>query len=301
MLAAASSDWLHRPTAVSHDRSVTDRRPLRPRPIEHAVATDHLEPEPLRQPEPCEMRRGMLVEVLGDGFAGAITAATATTVTLTDRRGRARTFGLDKAFVVDEAVVHLVVPTRARPDPSGPSVTASGSIAVADRRARVALPSRIWVEGRHDAELVEKVWGDDLRVEGVVVEPLHGADDLRERVAAFAPTNQRRLGVLLDHVVTGSKESRIADTVDSPHVLVTGHPFVDVWTAVKPSVIGLEAWPTVPRDEDFKTGLARRLGHDHPAEAWGRILSSVTRWTDLDRRLVGAVERLIDFVTVPTT
>jgi len=27
------------------------------------------------------------------------------------------------------------------------------------------------VEGRHDAELVEQVWGDDLRVEGVVVKP----------------------------------------------------------------------------------------------------------------------------------
>ncbi len=262
------------------------------------MATDHLRPAPLREPGTREMRRGLLVEVLGDGFAGSITAATATTVTLTDRRGRARTFGLDKAFVVDEEVVHLVVPTRPS-TPTAPAVTASGSTAVADRRARVALPSRIWVEGRHDAELVEKVWGDDLRVEGVVVEPLHGADDLRERVAAFAPAPQRRLGVLLDHVVTGSKESRIADTIDSPHVLVTGHPFVDVWTAVKPAVMGLEAWPTVPRGEDFKAGLARRLGHDHPADLWALILSRVTRWTDLDRRLVGAVEALIDFTTSP--
>lgn len=244
------------------------------------------------------MERGLLVEVLGDGFAGAITAASHTSVTLTDRRGRSRTFGLDKAFVVDEEVVNLVVPTRAR-KPVAPKVTASGSIAVGDRRARVALPSRIWVEGVHDAELVERVWGDDLRVEGVVVEPLHGADDLRDRVATFAPTATRRLGVLLDHVVDGSKESRIAATVDSPHVLVTGHPFVDVWTAVKPCVMGLEAWPTVPRGEDFKTGLTRRLGHDHPSDLWALILSRVTRWTDLDRRLVGAVEQLIDFTTVP--
>lgn len=259
---------------------------------------DHLQPARPSPPATRVMARGMVVEVLGDGFAGAITAATSTTVTITDRRGRARTFGLDKAVVVDEEVVRLVLPSR----PTGsaaPATTASGSIAPAATRARVALPSRIWVEGMHDAELVEKVWGADLRHEGVVVEPLHGADDLAERVSAFRPTSTRRLGVLLDHVVDGSKESRIADTVDDPHVLVTGHPFVDVWTAVKPAVMGLGAWPEVPRGEDFKTGLTRRLGHDHPGELWQLILARVTRWTDLDRRLVGAVELLIDFVTAP--
>ncbi|MBY5161678.1 DUF3097 family protein [Salsipaludibacter albus] len=258
--------------------------------------------EPLRpaRPGPTPRRtlaRGMLVEVLGDGFAGQVTAATATTFTLTDRRGRARTFGLDTAVVVDEQVVRLELPTRSRS--TAPGTTASGSVAVANRPARVARASRIWVEGRHDAELVEKVWGDDLRHEGVVVEPLHGADDLPERVRAFAPTRDRRLGILLDHVVTGSKEQRLAAAVDDPHVLVTGHPFVDVWTAVKPTVLGLRAWPEVPRDEDFKTGLAQRLGHDHPGAFWQHLLAHVTRWTDLDRRLVGAVEQLIDFTTVP--
>ncbi|HEU4490684.1 MAG TPA: DUF3097 family protein [Jiangellales bacterium] len=62
------------------------------------------------------------------------------------------------------------------------------------RRARVARASRIYVEGRHDAELVEKVWGDDIRVEGVVVEVLGGIDDLPARVAAFRPGPGRRLG-----------------------------------------------------------------------------------------------------------
>lgn len=259
---------------------------------------DHLRPSRPPAPVPVVMRRGMLVEVLGDGFAGAISTASSRSVTITDRRGRARTFGLDKAFVVDEQVVRLVLPDRPR-TPVVPATTASGSIAPPTRAARVALPSRIWVEGRHDAELVEKVWGADLRHEGVVVEPLHGADDLAERVASFGPTSTRRLGVLLDHVVTGSKESRIAATVDNPNVLVTGHPFVDVWTAVKPGVVGLAAWPSVPRSEDFKQGLARRLGHEHPAAAWQAILSQVSQWTHLDRRLVGAVEQLIDFVTIP--
>ena len=61
--------------------------------------------------------------------------------------------------------------------------TASGSTAVAGQRARMARASRILVEGVHDAELVERVWGDDLRVEGVVVEPLDGIDGLAASVA----------------------------------------------------------------------------------------------------------------------
>lgn len=261
---------------------------------------DHLRPATPGPPAKRTMQRGLVVEVLGDGFAGAITSASTHTVTITDRRGRARTFGLDKAFVVDEQVVNLVLPQRPM-TPTAPATTASGSITPATTAARVALPSRIWVEGVHDAELVEKIWGGDLRHEGVVVEPLHGADDLAARVTTFAPTKTRRLGILLDHVVAGSKESRLAATVDSPHVMVTGHPFVDVWTAVKPSVMGLQVWPEVPMGEDFKTGLARRLGYDHPGAAWNDILSHVTRWTDLDRRLVGAVEKLIDFVTHPVS
>ena len=88
-----------------------------------------------------------------------------------------------------------------------PAVTASGSIAGAGGPARVAAASRIWVEGRHDAELLEHVWGDDLRDVGIVVEPMHGIDDLAAAVAEFAPSPQRRLGVLVDHLVAGSKEA----------------------------------------------------------------------------------------------
>ena len=47
------------------------------------------------------------------------------------------------------------------------------------------------------------------------------------------PAPGRRLGVLLDHLVLGSKEQRLAATLDHPDVLVTGHPFVDVWQAVQ--------------------------------------------------------------------
>jgi hypothetical protein len=170
----------------------------------------------------------------------------------------------------------------------------------------VARASRILVEGRHDAELVEKVWGDDLRVEGVVVEYLEGVDHLTDALRALRPGPQRRVGVLVDHLVPGSKESRIAQAVatgpSARHVLVVGHPFVDVWQGVRPAALGIDAWPSVPRNLDWKHGLCQALGWPHRdqadiARAWRRILSRVGSYTDLEPSLLGRVEELIDFVT----
>jgi hypothetical protein len=173
-------------------------------------------------------------------------------------------------------------------------------VAVPGAAAQVARASRILVEGLHDAELVEKVWGDDLRVEGVVVQQLEGADHLDEVVRSFGPRPGRRLGILLDHLVDGSKETRIAAGIDHPDVLVTGHPFVDVWQAVKPSVLGIAAWPEVPRGEPWKEGVIRRLGAGvEPWQFWKQLLGKVDSWTDLEPPLIGAVEQLIDFVTEP--
>ncbi len=179
-------------------------------------------------------------------------------------------------------------------------MTASGSVAVAGTAARVARAGRLWVEGVHDAELVERVWGDDLRVEGVVVERLDGIDHLEAAIREFRPGPARKLGVLVDHLVDGSKESRIAAGLRHPQVLITGTPFVDVWEAVKPSVLGIEAWPRIPMGQDWKVGVCRVLGFGDPPAAWKRILSSVRSYADLDPALVGAVEQLIDFVTDPT-
>jgi hypothetical protein len=244
---------------------------------------------------------GLVVE-LPDGFVGAVVRCTVDAVTLRDRRGRERRFGLHPAgFLVDDQRVTLQPPAGSAavaPRPAA-AVTNSGSVAVPAAPARVARASRILVEGVHDAELLEQVWGDDLRIEGIVVDVLHGADDLDQVVRAFGPGPTRRLGILLDHLVPGSKEARIAATVRHPHVLVTGHPFVDVWAAVRPAVVGFEAWPEVPRGEPWKEGVARRLGVSDPQELWRRIRSSVTTWRDLDRSLIRAVEELIDFVTVP--
>ncbi len=123
----------------------------------------------------------LVVEVAADGFCGAVTKVQGGTVELEDRLGRRRLFPLGGGFLIDGAPVRLAAPAASA---QGPRRTASGSFAVADQRARTALPSRILVEGRHDAELVEKVWGADLRVEGVVVEYLQGVDLLDELLAA---------------------------------------------------------------------------------------------------------------------
>ena len=248
--------------------------------------------------------RDLVVEEVGTGFCGAVVRCEKTaegfTVTLEDRHRRLRVFPMTPSgFLVDGKPVTLVRPgSVAPPVPVAPARTASGSVAVQGVRARVALPSRIYVEGRHDAELVERVWGDDLRIEGVVVEYLEGIDDLPAIVAEFAPEPGRRLGVLVDHLVPGSKESRIAERVSGADVLVVGHPYIDVWAAVKPSSVGIPAWPEVPRGEEWKEGVCRRLGWpvDTPA-AWKRILASVNSFRDLDPALLGRVEELIDFVT----
>jgi hypothetical protein len=179
-----------------------------------------------------------------------------------------------------------------------PRRTASGSRLVEGHRARTARDSRIWVEGIHDAELVERVWGHDLRVDGIVVEPLDGIDNLAADVAEFGTGPERRLGVLVDHLVAGSKESRIVAGITDPQVLITGHPYVDIWQAVKPAVLGIRAWPQIPRGVPWKEGICAALGWGEPYEGWQRVLAGVRGFRDLETPLINSVERLIDHVTV---
>lgn len=245
--------------------------------------------------------RGLVVELV-DGFVGAVTRLEKGNVGLEDRHGRVRWFPLGGGYLVDGEPVVLTAPKAAA---SGRAYTASGSRAAAPQRARVARASRILVEGRHDAELVEKVWGADLRVEGVVVEYLEGIDRLPEVIAERSPGPDARLGVLVDHLVPGSKESRIAAQVTSPHVLVVGHPYIDVWQAVRPERLGIRAWPEIPRGIEWKHGVCAALGWPHAeqadvAAAWQRILGSVRSYTDLEPALLSRVEQLIDFVASPS-
>jgi hypothetical protein len=241
----------------------------------------------------------LVVEDPVSGFCGAVVEFAKDLVTLEDRHGKRRVFPpRPGGFLLDGKPVTLVRP--AAPVPGQAARTASGSVAVPGAKARVALPSRIYVEGVHDATLVERIWGDDLRIEGVVVEPLQGVDDLPAIVRDFAPTGGRRLGVLVDHLVPGSKESRIVAGVRHPHVLVTGHPYIDIWQAVKPAAIGIRGWPEVPKGQDWKEGVCRALGVSDTAEMWRRVRRGVRGYTDLEVPLLRAVEELIDFVTDPT-
>jgi len=253
-----------------------------------------------------EADKGLVVEEVTTDWCGEIVAVERDlqTVILEDRRGKRRTFPLGPGFLLEGVPVILRPPSRKGPQQK--TRTASGSVAVPGTRARVARASRIFVEGRHDAELVEKVWGDDLRVEGVVVEYIEGVDDLDAHLRDFRPGPERRVGVLVDHIVAGSKESRIAASIaKSPvgkHVLIVGHPYVDIWQAVKPGRVGIEQWPVIPRNIEWKRGVCQRLGWPHRdqadiARAWKQILSKVASYADLEPTLLGRVEELIDFVT----
>lgn len=252
-----------------------------------------------------EAERDLVVEVADDGWCGAVVGVSGGNVELEDRHGRRRLFPLGAGFLIDGEDVVLVRPEAKAP--TAPSRTASGSFAVEAERARVARASRILVEGRHDAELVEHVWGDDLAEAGIAVQLLEGVDNLEDILEVFGPNDEARAGVLVDHLVSGSKESRIAAAVEKrwgSAVLVLGHPFVDVWQAVKPARLGLRAWPEIPRGTDIKHGTLEALGWPHADQAdiamgWKRILATVRDYRDLEPALLGRVEALIDFVTEP--
>ncbi len=262
--------------------------------------------------------RDLVVEEVETGWVGAVVrvekAGGMHVVHLEDRRGRTKAFPLGPGFLVDGRPVTLTPPRAAAQATLAEAVraqsrTASGSVAVHDARARVASGSRIYVEGRHDAELVEKVWGDDLRIEGVVVEMMDGVDDLAGIIAEFQPGPGRRLGVLVDHLVPGTKEARIVDQARAlpgltAHVRILGHPYVDVWQSVRPERLGWQQWPVIPRGTSWKHGICAELGWPHDtqadiARAWKRILGTVRTYADLEPTLLASVEELIDFVTEP--
>ncbi len=272
-------------------------------------AGDVVRPAQRRQLPEVAAEPGLVVEEVETGWVGAVLRTEKSggvhIVVLEDRRGKARSFPLGPGFWVDGAPVRLVAPRAAAPVAA--TRTASGSRAVASARARTARASRILVEGRHDAELVEKVWGEDLRIEGVVVEMLDGVDDLAAALAGYRPGPGRRIGVLVDHLVEGTKEWREVARATQPrgiaeHVLVVGHPFIDVWQGVRPQRIGRDAWPVIPKGTPWKEGVLAELGWPHRTQTdvalgWKRILGTVRSYADLEPALLGRVEELIDFVT----
>jgi hypothetical protein len=263
------------------------------------AADDILEEFRKREYVVLEVRDRMTLTHTGSGFTGTVVEFDqGGHVVLEDKWGECRPFPAhDGAFMHNGVRVAMrapaAAPQRAR------RFTASGSVEADNSRAGVARASRIWVEGIHDAELIEKIWGDDLREAAIVVEPLHGADDLLSAVAQFQPGPSRRLGVLLDHLVEGSKETRIAQSVEHADVLILGHPYIDIWQAIKPGTIGIAGWPEVPHGQPWKEGVIERLGLDLDSGVfWMKVLESVSSYADVEMPLVNAVEQLIDFVTV---
>lgn len=272
------------------------------------------------------LRLGIALTDRASGFGGTVVEVDGSVITLQapDDGGR-RAFPYEPDRFAQEGRLirlHRKGVGIARP---ATLTSASGARVATTATPKVARASRMWVEGLHDAELLEKVWGDELRELAIVVEPMHGlegphrtgrgrggskgsdaplgdagADDLATAVRSFEPGPTRRLGVLLDHLVPGSKEQRIADTVDDPHVLVTGHPFVDVWAGVRPRVLGIDEWPTVPKGRPWKDGVAAALRVAEPREVWRRALAGVSSLADLETPLIGAVEQLLDFLTEST-
>jgi hypothetical protein len=303
---AGAADGIRCLTVCPHDRYGND-----------VLSGDWRAPKRGRSTElPAE--RDLVVEEVETGWVGAVVrvekAGGMHVVHLEDRRGRTKAFPLGPGFLVDGRPVTLTPPKAAAQAQLAEALraqsrTASGSVAVHDARARVASGSRIYVEGRHDAELVEKVWGDDLRIEGVVVEMMDGVDDLAGIIADFQPGPGRRLGVLVDHLVPGTKEARIVEQARSlpglaAHVKILGHPYVDVWQSVRPERLGWQRWPVIPRGTSWKHGICAELGWPHDTQAdvalaWKRILGTVRTYADLEPTLLASVEELIDFVTEP--
>jgi hypothetical protein len=119
--------------------------------------TDVLANDPHRASKPrsteLAVEIGMVVEDAQTGFVGAVVRVEYGRMALEDRNGRTKQFPVGPGYLIDGKPVILFAPRRAAPKETR---TASGSVAVAQGRAKVALASRIYVEGRHDAELVEQ-------------------------------------------------------------------------------------------------------------------------------------------------
>ncbi|MEZ5218877.1 MAG: DUF3097 family protein [Ilumatobacteraceae bacterium] len=160
--------------------------------------------DPRRKPTfpTVEAVTGLVVEDRASGFCGDVVRTSHEAVTLRARGGEHRHFRWKEGgFLFEGKPVTL----SGRHLPLAPADHRLGSIATATPAAVSLGPPRIWVEGKHDAELVEHVWGDDLRDLGIVVDRSTGSDDLAEAVTGVRPGTHPPPGVLVDHLVDGSK------------------------------------------------------------------------------------------------
>ena len=249
---------------------------------------------------------GLVVEEVTTDWCGEIVKVERDlgTVTLEDRRRKRRTFPLGPGFLLEGRPVVLVAPTRKgpaarrvrRPGRSPSRASRRGSRGPAGSSSRAGTtPSSSRRCGATTCASRVSSWSTS-----------RASTTSARTCATSGPDPERRVGVLVDHLVPGSKESRIAQSVaKSPigkHVLIVGHPFIDIWAAVRPERLGKKEWPKVPRNIEWKHGVCQQWGWPHRdqadiARAWKHILGGVRGFQDLDPALLGRVEELIDFVT----
>ena len=235
------------------------------------------------------------------GFCGAVVACTSTAVTLEDRAGRRRLFPLTSgAFLVDGRQVTLVRPRPAAAGTGAVRVRLQGGDGCAGQDGqggadlgRRASMMRPWWNGSGGTTCGSRASSSSRST---------GWTTCRRPWPRSGPGDGRRLGVLVDHLVPRSKESRIADAVLAAHrdtVLITGHPTSTSGRRCGRRRSGIAAWPDVPRGIDWKTGVCAALGMPDTRQMWGRVNGAVRSYRDLDTPLITAVERLIDFVAQP--
>ena len=238
---------------------------------------------------------GTVVEDPASGFCGAVVRVDVREVTLEDRHGRHRVFPLrPAAFLVDGRPATLVVPPRGRGGAGGLGVGV-GEGREPDRAHGPGEPDLGRGHPRRGARRDAcggttcgwRVWSSS-RCTAWTTSPPWSRSSVRRRTGGWGSSSTTSC--------EGSKETRAAHAVAGPDVLVTGHPFVDVWQAVKPSVVGIRAWPAVPRGTDWKTGVCAALRWGDPADGARRVLggAQLPRPGDAADRRGGAADRLRD-------
>ena len=200
--ATASASIRCSPRRVARHVPWTVHEPRHPRRVRTAAPCARL---------PVRRRQGRwLVEDRSSGSAATSSRSLREAVTLRDRNGSTRQFRFKPGGFLIEGKPVTLVRAEACTDAAAPSPTAVGASG-RTQKARAARASRIWVEGRHDAELVRaRVGRRPARARASWWSRCTASTTSVAMVAEFEPAPQRRLGILVDHLVAGSKEDRLA-------------------------------------------------------------------------------------------
>ena len=249
-------------------------RPLRHRRPRHRLARPEARP---RRRGAAEL--GAVVEEVTTDWCGEIVAVDRDlhTLTLEDRRGKRRTFPLGPGFLLEGRPVILAAPVRG----GGPGEADAYGVRLG-RRPRRQGPGRPGqpdlrrgpARRRAGREGLGRRPADRGRGRGV---PRRRRRPRPTTCATSGPAPSAGSACSSTTWCAGSKESRIAQRIaKSPvgkHVLIVGHPFIDIWAAVKPERLGLQRWPDVPAQHRVEEGRlpAARLAAPRPGRHRPRL------------------------------